>query len=52
MKKACFTPHITVLRNSHLDEPVVTQPFEWPILRARLFEFKLDEDGKRVYVPI
>lgn len=51
-EKSRFTPHITVLRNSHLDEPVVTHPFEWPILRARLFESKLDEDGKRVYVPI
>jgi len=47
-----FKPHITILRKSHLAEPVIQHPFEWPILRPRIFESRLNSDGRREYVPL
>lgn len=50
--KGRFKPHITILRKSHLAEPVIQHPFEWPILRPRIFESRLNSDGRREYVPL
>jgi len=50
--KGRFKPHITILRKSHLAEPVIQHPFEWPILRPRIFESRLNADGRREYVPL
>lgn len=50
--KGRFKPHITILRKSHLADPVISKPFEWPILRPRIFESRLSADGRREYVPL
>lgn len=46
-----FKAHVTILRKSKLQEPVVLKPFEWPIQKAVLFESLLS-GGKRIYRPI
>ena len=49
--RGVFRAHVTLLRKSRLDAPLLDKPIEWPILKAELFESTL-EDGKRVYKPI
>lgn len=47
-----FKPHITILRKSHLADPIINKPFLWPILRPRIFESTTDDQGRRVYLPL
>ena len=49
--RGVFRAHVTLLRKSRLDTPLLDKPIEWPILKAELFESAL-VDGKRVYKPI
>lgn len=50
--RARFKAHITLLRNSRLDAPIVLKPIPWLLTAPVLFESKRDADGVLRYTPI